>query len=191
MSFQEFKGFKAFRAKHFTPWYRAGKRMWPTLEPFALPEEPVNTELTELTNWLNGDEKTAKRVLTLRKENPYVANSGTVPELVTMDWLEVNKYRYIYQGMLFGGRALAGGLVPDFVVDTSGSGEGAAWQIQGDYWHSKSATKTYSDAADNLRLVGQVIGGIRIGKVIPIFESDIKTRRPQVFQMALAGISLR
>jgi hypothetical protein len=182
-----FKDFRTFRAKSFTPWRRRGKRMFPGLLPFpAIEDANVDTELTELTNHI-GDSAIAKRVRQLQVEYP----QGTVPELVTMDWLNAGKYRYIYQGELYGGRAKSGGLLPDFVVATGGA-EGMAWQVQGDYWHgSRSTEKQFSDATDNLKLIGQTVGGIRIGKVVKIWESDILKRRPQVFQMALAGISLR
>jgi hypothetical protein len=182
-----FKEFKSFRSKHFTPWYRKGKRAWPNFTGWPDPAEPgADIELTELTRKI-GDEATAKRVRGLQMQYP----QGTVPELVTMDWLNAGKYRYVYQGQLYGGRGSLGGLLPDFVVATGG-GSGMAWQIQGDYWHSKrSVEKQFKDNADNLRLVGQTVGGIRIGKVIPIFESDIYARRSTVFQLALAGVSLR
>jgi hypothetical protein len=178
-----FRGFKNSFAK------RKKKRdTFEALDTFPNPfsDTPVDTELTELTRTI-GDEKIAKRVRALQLEYP----SGTVPELVTMDWLQASKYKFIFQGMLYGGRAAIGGLVPDFVVDT-GAMDGMAWQIQGDYWHSKrSVEKQFRDNADNMRLLGQTVGGIRIGKVIPIFESDIYNRRTQVFQYALAGLSLR
>jgi hypothetical protein len=182
-----FKDFKPFRAKSFTPWRRRGKRMFPGLLAFPDPAEAgVDIELTELTRKI-GDEATAKRVRGLQAQYP----QGTVPELVTMDWLNAGKYRYVYQGQLYGGRGSLGGLLPDFVVATGG-GSGMAWQIQGDYWHSKrSVEKQFKDNADNLRLVGQTVGGIRIGKVIPIFEHAIYNQREQVFKMALAGLELR
>jgi hypothetical protein len=176
--------FRTFRAKGFRKW---GKRRtsFPVLPPFANEfEEETDTVLTELIRDI-GDEKTAKRVRALQQEFP----NGTVPELVTMDWLQQNKYYYIYQGMLFGGRARSGGLVPDFVVQTGGP-EGAAWQVMGTYWHASSAEKQMSDAEAALRLLGQVIGGIRIGRVINLRDVDIYTRRPLVFQLALAGVSL-
>jgi len=148
---------------------------------------PVDTALTELTRKMNGDEKTAKRVLALQQQYP----NGTVPELICMDWLDANKYRYIYQGQLYGGRATSGGLLPDFVVDTGGA-DGVAMQVQGDYWHAKrSVEKQFSDAEDNMRLLGQVVGGIKIGKVIGVWEGDLLRRRNQTMQYAVAGISLR
>lgn len=157
--------------------------------PFtATDEEQVDTELTELTRRL-GDEATAKRVRALQGEMGGVAQ-GTVPELVTYDWLKRGGWRYIYQAELYGGRAAAGGLLPDFVVET-GAGTGMAWQIQGEYWHGKSGDKAISDAEAALRLAGQVVAGIRIDKVINLWETDIYTKRPQVFEYALAGISLR
>ncbi len=157
--------------------------------PFtATDEEAVDTGLTELTRRL-GDAATAKRVRALQAEMGGVS-SGTVPELVTYDWLKRGGWRFIYQAELYGGRATAGGLLPDFVVET-GAGTGMAWQIQGEYWHGKTNEKAVSDAAAALRLLGQVVGGIRIDKVINLWEQDLYTKRPQVFEYALAGISLR
>lgn len=183
-----FATFKPFRAKSFTKWYHRGKKAFPVLPPFTynIFEEPVDQILTELTR-LIGDEKTATRVRNLQYEFP----NGTVPELVVMDWLQSNKYHYIYQGMLYGGRASAGGLLPDFVVQSNGA-QGMALQVQGDYWHGKrSVEKQFQDAADNLRLVGQTVGGIRISKVVGVWESDLYNRRETAMRMALAGVSLR
>lgn len=117
-------------------------------------------------------------------------SSGTVPELIAYDWLQRNSYPFTFQAELYGGRATAGGLLPDFVVET-GAGVGMAWQIQGEYWHGKSGDKKVSDAEAAMRLVGQVVGGVRIEKVIYLWESDLYEKRPQVFQYAVAGISLR
>jgi hypothetical protein len=167
---------------------RKREEVFPVLEQFPNPfaETQANTELTELTRRL-GDEKLAKRVLALQQEYP----NGTVPELCCMDWLQTSKHTFIYQGMLYGGRAAMGGLVPDFVVDV-GALDGMAWQIQGDYWHGqRSVEKQFRDQADNMRLLGQIVGGIRIGKVLGLWESDIYSRRELVFQYALAGLSLR
>jgi hypothetical protein len=178
--------FKTFDFRRFK---KFGKRPkgFKVLEPFGGDLEPVDTELTELVRVL-GDEKTAKRVLALKRQY-YATNSGTIPELVTMDWLQVNKHRFIFQGQLYGGRASKGGLLPDFVVDTGG-GKGAVWNIQGEYWHNKSAQKSFNDATANLRYLGQTIGGIRIEKVLLLNERDILRRRPLVFQLAVAGIAL-
>ncbi len=147
--------------------------------------DPVDTQLTELTRRV-GDEKTAKRVQKLAIQYP----NGTIPELVTMDWLQRGGWRFIYQAELYGGRSTSGGLLPDFVVDTGG-GTGAAWQIQGEYWHGRSKEKEVSDAAAALRLIGQTVAGVRIDKVLNLWENDILNRRPQVFQYAIAGMALR
>jgi hypothetical protein len=153
--------------------------------PDAFDVQPVDTELTELTRRV-GDEKLAKRVLQLQEQYP----TGTVPELITLEWLHRGGWRHIYQAQVAGGRGSAGGLIPDFVVDLGG-GRGMAWQIQGEYWHGRSKAKGLRDAEAALRLTGQTVGGIRIEKVINLWERDILERRPQVFQYALAGISLR
>lgn len=176
--------FKKFDYRTFKKFGRRRKK-WKALEPFGGDVEVVDTVLTEITNALGGDEKTAKRVRQLQAQFP----NGTLPELVTMDWLSAGKYRYVYQGRLFGGRAAPGGLLPDFVVDMGG-GKGAAWQVQGEYWHNRSAEKKFTDAAGNLRLLGQIVGGIRIDRVLLLNEKDILRRRPTVFQLAVAGIAL-
>lgn len=151
-------------------------------------DEYVDTALTELTRRL-GDEATAKRIRALQATLGGVS-SGTVPELVTYDWLQRSGYNFIFQAELYGGRATAGGLLPDFVVET-GAGVGMAWQIQGEYWHGKSGDKKVSDAEAAMRLMGQVVGGVRIEQVIFIWEEDTYTKRPQVFQYAVSGIALR
>lgn len=149
---------------------------------------PVDTALTELTRRL-GDQALAKRIRVLQAQYGGVS-SGTVPELVTYDWLQHSGYRFVFQAELYGGRATAGGLLPDFVVET-GAGSGAAWNIQGEYWHGKSQEKAISDAEGALRLVGQVVNGIRIDRVLYLWEDDLYTKRPQVFQYAIAGVALR
>lgn len=184
MTFRKPRGFG--NAK-FKAWAKVPDATKQYLEPFRIDSsEPVDGALTELTNRL-GDERLAKRVRTLQAQYP----AGTVPELVTMDWLDKQRYRYIYQAQLWGGRAAAGGLLPDFVVASNGA-IGQAWQIQGEYWHGKKGlAKQSSDAAAALTMTGQVVDGIRIEKVMNLWESDIYNRRPEVFEYALAGIGLR
>lgn len=185
--------FETFPTLHRKGWggWKRRRNQWILLKPLDnMFETPTDTILTDLIREL-GDEKTAKRVRKLQLQFATGGtNYATVPELVTMDWLEVNKYHYIFQGQLYGGRARSGGVVPDFVVDMGG-GKGMVWAVQGVYWHSKTKEKSFSDAADNLRMLGQYVGGIRIDKVVELWDDDILHRRPQVFLMALAGIGLR
>lgn len=179
----KFKKFKGLSNK-FKTWGKEAATSFDYLPPaFSDFKEQVNTDLTELTNRL-GDRKLAERVIALQSVYP----NGTVPELVTMDWLKRGGWRYVYQAELYGGRADKGGLLPDFVVE---AGSGMAWQIQGEYWHGRNATKAVSDAEAALRLTGQSVGGIRIDKVVNLWESDIYAKRPQIFYYALAGLGLR
>lgn len=169
--------------------YSRGKKLEIFL-PFVTPNdgEDVDTALTELTRRL-GDAALAKRIRVLQAQYGGVS-SGTVPELVTYDWLQRSGYRFIFQAELYGGRATAGGILPDFIVET-GAGSGAAWNIQGEYWHGKTQEKAQSDAAEVLRMIGLVVQGIRIDKVLYLWEQDLYDKRPQVFQYAVAGIALR
>jgi hypothetical protein len=169
--------------------YSRGKKLEIFL-PFVAKndDEDVDTALTELTRRL-GDAALAKRIRALQAQYGGVS-SGTVPELVTYDWLQRSGYRFVFQAELYGGRATAGGILPDFVVET-GAGTGMAWNVQGEYWHGKTNEKAQSDAVDALRMIGQVVNGIRIDKVLYLWEQDLYTKRPQVFQYAIAGIGLR
>jgi hypothetical protein len=54
-----------------------------------------------------------------------------------------------------------------------------------------TAMKAQSDAVDAMRMIGLVVQGIRIDKVLYLWEQDLYDKRPQVFQYAVAGIALR
>lgn len=131
-----------------------------------------------------GTVKEARRILTYQAEFP----GGTVPELLTLDWLKMNGYPYEYQVELYGGRRVAGGLVPDFIVDAGP--HPWVWQIDGDYWHSASFDKGVKDAAADLRYVASEWRGRRIGGVVHLREGDILKLRPWVFVQALAGVQI-
>lgn len=146
------------------------------------PTAPVADKLVEFTRRLNGDEKLAKRCVKLQERYP----QASLPECVTYLWLEQNQIEFIYQSTFFGGRAVRGGLLPDFLVDRGD--EWYAWEIQGEYWHSDSR---FSDLADHLRLRGSYFAGQRVGKVIELWESDIYDKRPTIFTSAMAGLGLR
>lgn len=144
--------------------------------------------LQELIRDLGGrsaDVKLAKRVLAMKPEYP----AASIPELIVWCWLTDRKIPFTYQAMLFGGRRAKGGLVPDFVVQYGGMG--LAWQVQGEYWHARTAAHGQKDATVTLRLVGTMYHGVRISAVVELWERDIYRMRPRIFQMALAGIGLR
>lgn len=174
--------FRTFRRKGFARKFRT-QESFPKLSPIAsVFDEITDPILTELLNNI-GDDATAKRVRKLVDLYP----NATIPELIVMDWLERGGWRYIYQAEAYGGRKKAGGLLPDFVVDT---GVGMAWQVNGEYWHG-GKQKAVSDAEAIMRLTGQIVGGVRIDKVVTLWESDLYRKRPQIFYLALAGLSLR
>jgi hypothetical protein len=144
----------------------------------------VSSEISELARRLK-DETLARRVLRLRER--FV--QATIPELVVYDWLSRQGHRFWYQVEFNGGRRQLGGLVPDFVVAVGG--QAMVWQVQGEYWHTLQAQKERARQV-RLSLMGQIVmGNRRARKVIDLWESDIYRKRPQIFQMALAGLGLR
>lgn len=125
----------------------------------------------------------AKRVYNLRDQFP----DGTVPELVAMDWLNRSQVKYIYQAQ-YGIRGHRGLVMPDFVIDSNGMG--SAWQIQGEYWHTKRKTPEY-DRRQRQQILNEDVNGITIKRYVELWESDIYNKNPDVFVMAMAGIQLR
>lgn len=138
------------------------------------PEEERRREIARLV----GDDSLAYRVMKLQNKYP----KGTLPELVTMDWLEKQGIGYQYQVHLFGGRR--GGLIPDFVIQNGGQVD--AWMIQGKYWHTIHG-KREVDAAAKMRMRGADFGSGRIKDVLELWDSRIYKNRPSVFWAALSG----
>lgn len=146
-----------------------------------LPEQ--ESDAFEYTLSKIGDVKVTKAVLNLKQTYP----NGTTPELVTMDWLNRNQIRYIYQAQ-YGARTVRGSSSTDFVVVSNGMG--IAWEINGVYWHTRFKT-AQSDASRALLLLNKVISGVKIDKVVALWEPDIYKKPKQVFEMALMGEGLR
>jgi len=146
----------------------------------VLTDEPVQLDI-----WAErlGSEKDAKRMATLAEKYP----SATLPELVTLDWLQRNGYVYEFQAPIFGGKQ-AGGTVMDFLVFQGN--EALAWAVQGEYWHSQKKMVN-RDKAIFLRLLGATVSGFRINAVVELWEEDVYSRRPLIFYQAMAGIGLR
>lgn len=130
------------------------------------------------------DEKLARKLVKLQAKFPV----ATLPELVAYEWLQRRNIPFSFQVELFGGRRVRGGLLPDFVIEQGATA--LAWQIQGEYWHSVGL-KDDADRTNNLRMLGQVVDGRRIEQVVELWENDIYQKRPQVFNMGLAGIGMR
>lgn len=142
----------------------------------------TDDELDRITLALR-DSGLAKRVQKLMRQFP----QGTIPELVTYDWLTRQKVDFQYQVALYGGRSRRGGIIPDFVLYRSGGA--MAWQVQGNYWHNR-AGRPANDAAQRMRLLATRANGQSIRQVIFLWESRILNDRPRVFEMALANVEL-
>ncbi len=127
-----------------------------------------------------GDEKLAKAVIRLQKEFP----NGTLPELVALHYLKKWNVPYWYQVALFGGH-MRGGLIPDFVVNMSGTG--LAIEIQGTYWH-EGFQHEEADRAANMKMLGQVVDGTKIEQVIEVWDTTLYKNPDEVMRLALAGI---
>jgi hypothetical protein len=158
---------------------------------FALPQErasQLELEVNKIQRQIHGTYAEARRVRSLQDKFP----QGTVPELVAYDWLKRNEVPFDYQVELQGGRSNRGGLVPDFVVREGG--KGIAWLVQGDYYHSPEFQARHGqqnrDLHAGLRLRGLVYNGVRIETVVPLWENDIYTRRPEIFVFAASGEAL-
>jgi hypothetical protein len=176
VAFERFKTAPAFK--------RA--RRFPKLRPVEVGEWDVSdTTVNDLARRLGGDRALASKIVALQRKFP----RGTVPELVVYDWLRRQGYSFAYQVELYGGRRFEGGLVPDFVLFQDRT-NADVWQVQGEYWHSISR-KGFKDKGDNWRMLGQIIQGATVKRVIELWEDDLYLKRPQVFYLALAGLSLR
>lgn len=135
------------------------------------------------------DYETAKRVVALRRSFGVNGKTsiGTLPELIAYDWLQQNGHQFLFQASTFGGRTKRGGITVDLMV--ARYGVWYAWPVNGNYWHSYSINQG-NDAVENVRLLGQYVGSMKIGKVVTLWESSIYRKRPHVFEMALAGIEI-
>jgi hypothetical protein len=143
----------------------------------------TDDRLAELTRELGGDEALAKRVIKLYDKFP----NATLPELVVMDYLDMNRFRYAFQAIVDGGWAQRGGLIPDFVVDCRGVG--TAILVQGNYWHTRG-DKEEDDAITRLRLMGAYTHGIEIDRVVFVWEDRVKLNQQHTMDMAVVGVEL-
>ncbi len=174
-----------FHKFHTDPAFKKPKRL-PTFESVMLPSvdgsDPV---LQALIRQLGGDSSLAKRILSLQKKFPV----GTIPEMIVYDWLRQQGLSFDFQVELLGGRNFSGGLVPDFVLYQDRT-NADIWQVQGDYFHSISR-KGFHDQTSQWRMLGQIVNGATVKRVIELWERDLYALRPQIFYLALAGISMR
>lgn len=165
-----------------------GKKKFKPLPKMTFPTAADGSDpaLTALIKRVGGDKDLAKRIMSLAEKFPV----ATVPELIVYSFLQQHGYNFDFQAELFGGRRFEGGLLPDFVVRGSNA-EGIVFQVQGSHWHSISR-KGFNDQTSQWRMLGQVVNGVTIKKVIEVWEDDLYMgRHVQTLFYALAGISLR
>lgn len=175
----------AFKRFSNAPAFKRSRR-FPKLIPVQVPDWDVSeTTVNDLARRLGGDHKLAAQIVSLQQRFP----RGTVPELVVYSWLQRHGYAFDYQVELYGGRRFEGGLVPDFVIYQDRT-NADVWQVQGEYWHSLSR-KGFADKTNNIRMLGQIVNGATVDRVIELWEDDLYLKRPQIFYLALAGISMR
>ncbi len=178
-------GDSKFTRFHLAPAF-TGTKKTPKFEPLPVPtmdgSDPV---LQALIRKLGGDEKLAKRILSLTKQFPV----ATIPELLVMTWLQKEGLKFEFQVPLFGGRNFSNGLVVDFLLYRDGT-NGDVISVNGNYWHSISR-KGFHDQTASLRMIGQQVRGATIARVIEVWESDLLSQYELTMMYATAGISLR
>ena len=134
------------------------------------------------------DLKLARQVYTMQQRQ---FPDATVPELITYIWLTAAHERFDFQGSVRGGRHKRYGLVPDFIIWRGG--EGIAWRVQGTYWHNlryKTDVERSNEASAKLRLLGATISGVRIAKVVDLWEERIYDSRPEIYYLGLNGVEI-
>ena len=173
--------------KRFTrlPVFRQGRNFRKDVfkPPTPKQEDLTSDAFDKLVRHLNGDITLAKRIQKLQEKFP----NQSIPELLCYDWLTKEHIQFVFQAAIMGGKFVKGGLIPDFVLKTSPV---TVWQIQGDFWHDVSR-KGYRDEVSNLRMIGQNVEGYTIERVLSLWEGDLLMKRPLIFTMALAGMSLK
>jgi hypothetical protein len=150
-------------------------------------ESLVDNELANLTRALGGDERLAKRLLKLKKKY-FNTISGTIIELIVMDFLDRRGLKYEYQMAIFGGRSRRFGQVVDFAVDMGN--RVIVIEPQGEYFHTRPG-KIVWDAAQRLALLATTIWGKKV-VLVEIWENRLldKHKRGPALEAALNGIEL-
>lgn len=175
------KGLKGLRG------LKGSRRRLAGLDPLPEPGDLLEVDDPRVREWaktLGGDERLAKRMVSYTGEYPV----ASLPELVTLDWLRGKNYFFLFQAQFFGGRGQRGGSVPDFVVSVGG--DMLVWRVQGEYWHTRPG-KRGDDLNEKLQMLASGFEGRQVRAVVDLWENDVYTRRPEIFNHALAGDGLR
>ena len=142
------------------------------------PEDTRSDKEKQVARTLDDDEL-AKQVIKLQEQHP----NGTLPELVTLHYLLKWNVPHWYQIALFGGH-VRGGIIPDFILTS-----GTAIEVQGSYWH-EGFERDEADRTKQFRMLGQVVNGIRIERVVEVWDTKLYNDPDRVLELALAGIGL-
>lgn len=163
---------------------RKNPRKLPELSPIPSMRDLLSPQIREYSKLL-GDERLAKRIVTLQGEYPM----ASVPELVAYDWLSGNQIPFRFQVSLFGGRLIRGGQVPDFVISLGGFAQ--VWRIQGQYYHTRPGQRS-NDLTEKLQMLGAEVDGQQIREVVDIWDGPIldANRREKAFKLALSGVEI-
>lgn len=116
--------------------------------------------------------------------------TGSVPELLTYDWLKGRPFDFEFQSAQMGGRMRAGGAVIDFLIRGLSANGLYVWRVMGEYWHASPEVQR-KDEEQKRRLGRMTIGGAPVAAVVDLWEDDIYERTPEVFERAEGGEGLR
>jgi hypothetical protein len=114
---------------------------------------------------------------------------GSLPELLTYDWLESRNHIFDFQSSIMGGRLILGGAVADFIIEDLIPGGLVIWRVQGDYWHTQPK-RMQSDFIQRERLLTESYMGVPVEQVVDLWESAIYWAAPLVFEMAEGGVGI-
>lgn len=179
---------KTKKLKKLKSFRRKPKALEFDFESLKAQEQVVDSRVREIARRFT-DFPDAERVAAGAIEITKREQDATIPEAIAYYYLENRDVVFYYQSSHMGGRAVLGGLVPDFVV-ASGGGSGYVWLIQGNYWHGQNEVVQHDLRA--LRALNNVtISGVEILDVVEIWEDDIYMFYPSVFDLAMDGIGLR
>lgn len=165
----------------------------PVAQVLALPEPFGDTrEIDERYNLLLSRIGGSEEDMGLVRQMVYYQDNevpyATTPELLLYTMLTQRQIQFAFQVPYRGGRAVKGGLVLDFLVNSYG--EGLVIAVQGDYWHSDADTKSRDKAAESM-VMGQVVNGLTVTDYVEAYESDLYADREGVLESSLAGRDYR
>jgi hypothetical protein len=157
----------------------------------GLPLTPRSTQMLDTTPdvvlyWMTKvSRERAMRAYRLKKKGIV----GSLPELLTYDWLEGRNHIFDFQSSIMGGRLILGGAVADFIIEDLIPGGLVIWRVQGDYWHTQ-AKRVQSDFIQRERLLTESYMGVPVEQVVDLWESAIYWAAPLVFEMAEGGVEI-